>query len=172
MIKIFFMKLTNNYEAGFTLIELLVSVALFSLIMASALSILAVVVKNNYKAQKVMRIRSLGDNAINMIHRVVATANAITTSSFPSSSLVFSQPGGINYDIECDEGGNILQMSKTDDTGTNVTILIQDANVDISACEFNCGDRACTFSISLSMGGDTSETFSTQTTLRNDVNFY
>ncbi len=166
----------KNYTAkeGYTLIELLVTVALFAVVMASALSILAVTIKNNYKAEKVMRIRRLGDYATNIIHRTVALANAIDTSNTDTDTLVFTQANGKTYTIDCNAASEKLSIVDEDAVET---VLVDggptgDDTTDIKSCSFDAAcvnTRHCRFSITLELDEDTSETFTTSTTYRNEI---
>lgn len=152
---------------GFTLVEILIAVALFSLVMASSLSILAITAKNNYKASKVIKLRSFGDSVVNVIHRILVTANAIQLNG--DTQLSVSSPDGGNYTITCDNSNNTLISSYTNSGVTTDTNLINTAEIDLDRCKFICSLRSCSFSFTLVTGSDTQEVFFTNTTFRNEV---
>jgi len=136
--------------------------------MAAALSIMAVTIRNNYKAQKVMRIRALGDYAVNYIHRTLSMANEITSTS--PNPLIFKYADSTTYTVTCDKVNEKLFS-----TAATTTMLIDGLSsapqIDIDNCNFSCdptNNRLCNISITLkSKDGDTSETFSSQVSLRN-----
>ena len=165
-------------KKGFTLVELIVVAGLFSLVMAGALSILAVTIKNNYKAEKIMKIRRLGDNAIQVIHRVISPATSLSINA-SGNVLTITDTSGISSIIHCNNNGdNTLDISK----GTEVITLIDNSadkpGIIIKQCTFSCLPttptsgtiKYCDVKITLATSNeDTEETFTSKTVIRNEI---
>jgi len=161
-------------KKGFTLVELIVVAGLFSLVMAGALSILAVTIKNNYKAEKIMKIRKLGDNAIQVIHRVISPATSL--SLIGDNVLSITDTSGNNSVIHCnDSNNNTLYISK----GADISMLIDNSadkpGIIITQCNFACPAtngiiKYCDINISLATSNeDTNEAFTSKSVIRNEI---
>jgi len=161
-------------KQGFTLIELIVVAGLFSLVMAGALSILAVTVKNNYKAEKIMKIRRLGDNAIQVIHRIITPATSLTLSN--NNILSITDTSGINSVIHCnDSADDTLYITKGSDTNMLINNASDKPGILITQCEFACPPvngiiKYCDINITLETNnGDTTQTFTSKSVIRNEI---
>lgn len=164
-------------QRGFSLVELIVVAGLFSLVMAGALSILAVTIKNNYKAEKIMKIRKLGDNAIQVIHRVISPATSL--SLIGDNVLSITDTSGINSVIHCNDlGNNTLYITKGGVDSMLIDNSADKPGIIIKQCTFSCLPttptsgiiKYCDVKITLATSNeDTEETFTSKTVIRNEI---
>lgn len=152
-----------NNNKGYTLIEILVVVGVFGLVMGGLVSIIAIVTRSSKKAEDLLSVRQLGDNAIFLIDRKIVQ----------SQSLVETQ--------DCEENMSELTILDTDENIVNFacgenTVLMDGEDIIVIPngltllnCKFSCyNNSSIDFSFTLETGSSgKQEVFKTVSFIRN-----
>jgi prepilin-type N-terminal cleavage/methylation domain-containing protein len=155
---------------GFSLIELLVVVGLLAMVMAGISGLLAIIVKNNQKAEKLLALRKEGNTAVDSINRALTSGRSIITPTCVTVSgmeegdiLEIGYLDGTTVEILCNPTTSILSVDGTNLIGDNSQSTIED-------CTFECininNNNQFSFALTLSVG-ESQEAFSAKTVMRN-----
>lgn len=125
-------------NTGFTLVEIVVCVALLSIVVTLITQVLFTTTHVNTKTKILTDIKQNGNFAIDIISRMVRSANSIQCNPGPPPVALITNPDGNVTTITCISDGNVMRISSESAHQAYLT----PATVTCSSLAFSCQPAA------------------------------
>lgn len=122
-----------KYRIGFTLIEILVVMGILGIIVSLVIGMFFWVLKGSAKSQAIAEIRQNGNYALNVMERMIRSAQSL--DDYSGSSLTITNPDGGVTVFSCgDSNGNSISDIASTSADLNTSVPLIGDGVEVQNC--------------------------------------